>query len=80
MLADLGYDTDPKRVDWTKGQARAVIGREPASEGQVKLLIALGYDTVGRRWSRNGASRAIETAKQKGRKPDWSLLDRLRAG
>src|SRR5690606_39270737 len=38
LLADLGYDTDPSRVEWTKGQASAVIGREPASESQVKLL------------------------------------------
>lgn len=79
LLADLGYDTDPSRVEWTKGQASAVIGREPASESQVKLLIALGFDAVGRNWSRNEASRAIDIAKKNGRKPDWSLLNKLRA-
>lgn len=77
MLADLGYDTDPARVDWTKGQASAVIGREPASAAQVRLLVALGYDAVGRAWTRNEATRAIERAKQGGREPDWSLLGKL---
>lgn len=79
MLADLGYDVDPGRVDWTKGQASAVIGREPASDSQVRLLIALGFDAVGRRWTRNEASRAIAQAQEKGRKPDWSVLKKLRA-
>lgn len=79
LLANLGYDTDPSRVDWTKGQASAVIGREPASERQVKLLIALGYDAVGRTWTRNEASRALHVAEKEGRTPDWSRLNKLRA-
>lgn len=79
LLANLGYDTDPVRVEWTKGQASAVIGREPASEKQVRLLIALGYDAVGRTWSRNEASRALAFAEKDGRTPDWTLLNKLRA-
>ena len=77
MLADYGYDTDPRRVDWTKGQSSAVIGREDASEKQCRLLLALGFDAIGHRWTRTEASRAIERAKEKGVKPDWSLVSEM---
>lgn len=73
-LAKLGYDTS---LDWTRGQASAVIGREPATQQQLKLLLALGYDTISYRWSRNEASAAIDDAQQRGKEPDWAVFKRL---
>lgn len=73
-LAKLGYDTG---LDWTRGQASAVIGREPATQQQLKLLLALGYDTISHRWSRDEASAAIDDAKRQGKEPDWSVFKRL---
>lgn len=74
LLEKLGYDTN---LDWSRGQASAVIGREPASQQQLKLLLALGFDTIGYNWSRDEASAAIDDAKQNGKTPDWSIFSKL---
>lgn len=73
-IRKLGYDTS---LDWTRGQASAVIGREPASQQQLKLLLAMGFDTLGYDWTRNEASAALDKAKQQGKKPDWAIFDQL---
>jgi superfamily II DNA or RNA helicase len=74
-LLALGYDT---RLDWTRGQAAAVIGEQPITNGQRTLLLAYGFDTIGFEWTRGDASRAIDAAKAAGKAPDWTLVQRLR--
>jgi superfamily II DNA or RNA helicase len=74
LLGQEGYDITN---DWTKGQASAVIGRLPASQKQLKLLLAFGFDTVGREWTRNQASKALKDIQTKGREADWSILGKL---
>lgn len=76
-LERLGFETDPSKVTWTRGQASAVIGREPATEKQQRLLLALGFDTVSYAWSKPQASRAIARAQEEGRTPDWGLVREL---
>jgi superfamily II DNA or RNA helicase len=72
-LTELGYDTGSE-IDWTRGQASAVIGKERASDSQLSLLLALGYDTVAYGWTRDEATRAIDAAKSKGKEPDWTIV------
>ncbi len=73
-LARNGYDIS---LDWTRGQASAVIGSRPASQAQRRLLLALGFDTVAYDWSYAEAKRALDGAQEEGRAPDWSVLNRL---
>ena len=74
-LGALGYDT---ALDWTRGQAAAVIGEQPITNDQRTLLLAYGFDTIGYEWTRGTASRAIDAAKAAGKVPDWTLVQRLR--
>lgn len=69
-LAQLGYDIT---LDWTKGQASSVISQEPATDNQLKLLLALGYDVIDYKWTKPAASKAINQAREEGKKPDWKL-------
>ena len=56
FLAQLGYDT--ANNDFSKGQACALIGNQPASYKQLRKLADCGYD-VSAEWTRAQADKAL---------------------
>ena len=56
FLAQLGYDT--ANNDFSKGQACALIGSQPASYKQLRKLADCGYDTSAE-WTRAQADKAL---------------------
>jgi len=72
LLEAHGYDT--VQTAWSKGDASEVIGNLEPSPKQKARLLALGYNTLTRRWTRNQATVAFQESEEQGRKPDWNRV------